>query len=159
MLYSTRLKAAAATIGMVAVASIGATASASPGSGITSQTFTTSNLLDEGQVNHERIKFQTKDPTTVRVQKLVFAPGAFTGYHHHPGLVVVAVESGFVTLVDSNCRSLKTYGPGSADGSVFIEGDDDAHQAISMSGATVYVTYVSPSSVFRVEEPLPPCAR
>jgi quercetin dioxygenase-like cupin family protein len=157
MLYSTRLKCAAALLGIAAAGTIGTMASASPGAGVTPETFVTSNLLEDVRINHDRIKFQTKDPTTVRVQKLTFAPGAFTGWHHHPGVVVVAVESGFVTLTDSNCQS-KTYGPGSPDGSVFVEGHDEAHEARSMSGATVYVTYVAPSSVFRIEDPAVSCA-
>jgi len=119
-----------------------------------------SELRQNSPLNSDRVKFQTKDPTDVRVQKLVFAAGAYSGWHHHPGIVVVAVESGAVTLWDSDCTS-KTYGPGLPNGGVFVEGGDDPVQATSASGATVYVTYVAPNAnppVFRIEDDPPPCA-
>lgn len=159
MFYSKPLKRASAILGIAAVGTVGTVALASPGAGVAPQTFVTSNLLEDGQINHDRIKFQTKDPTKVRVQKLTFAPGSFTGWHHHPGLVVVAIESGFVTHVDAADCSAKIYGPGSPNGSVFIEGSNESHQATSQGGATVYVTYVAPGDVFRVEEPVPSCAQ
>ncbi|HET9428894.1 MAG TPA: hypothetical protein VFO69_11095 [Allosphingosinicella sp.] len=148
-------------IGIVAVAA-GGTASASPGSGVSAETFATSRLLEDINVNNDRIKFETKDPTTVRVQRLTFAPGARTGWHHHPGLVVVAVESGSVTLTETDCQTTRTYGPSSPNGAVFVEGSDHAHEASSPGGATVLVTYVTPGAgatpVFRVEDPVPSCA-
>ena len=159
-MYSKRLKCAAAILGIAAAGTMTTAALASPGSGTTPTNFVTSNLDQDVHVNSDRVKFQTKDGTVVRVQKLVFAPGAFTGFHHHPGVVIVAVESGTVTLVDSSCGT-KSYGPGSPNGAVFVEGDDHAHQATSAGGATVYVTYVVPSAsppVFRIEDPVPFCA-
>ncbi len=156
MLKSSGLKCAAMFLGTVAFGTFGEVASASPGRGVTPETFVTADLLEDAAINHDQIKFQTKDPTVIRVQKLTFAPGAFTGWHHHPGTVVVAVQSGSVTLVDGNCAT-KTYGPGMPDGSVFIEGQDHAHEARSTSGATVYVTYVAPSPVFRIEDPAQSC--
>lgn len=158
MLYSKRMKVAATATAIAALGTYAVAVSASPGSGVSPLTFVTADLREDGSINHDRIKLQTKDPTVVRVQRLTFAPGAFTGWHHHPGAVVVAVESGSVTLTDSNCGS-KTYGPGLPDGSVFIEGHDEAHEARSQSGATVYVTYIAPSPVFRAEDPVPACAQ
>ena len=157
MRYSTGLKCASAMLGIVVVGASGGAASASPGAGITPEVLVAAELRDEAAVNHDRIKFQTKDPTTVRVQKQTFAPGSFSGWHHHPGAVVVAVKSGFVTFTDANCQT-KTYGPGSPDGSVFIEGQDGAHEARSTSGATAYVTLVVPGSVFRIEDPATSCS-
>ena len=158
MLSSTRLKRTAASIGIICVGLTGATASASPGSGVSPQNFVTASLVEDASINHDRVKLMTKDPTTVRVQRLTFAPGAYTGWHHHPGVVVVAVESGLVTLTDEHCET-KTYGPGSPNGSVFIEGHDHAHQASSASGATVYVTYVAPDQTFRIEDPAVSCSQ
>ena len=51
-----------------------------------------------------------------------------------------------------------------AAGSVFVEGEDHVHEAVSPGGATVYVTYIVPrdytpaNEKFRVEEPVPFCA-
>lgn len=132
-------------------------AAASPGNGVFAENFVVeASLQDEAQINHDRVKLQTKDATKVRVQRLTFAPGAFTGWHHHPGAVIVAIASGSVTLTDGACQS-KTYGPGSPNGNVFVEGHDDAHQASSVGGAVVYVTYLSPGSTFRVEDPAQTC--
>jgi quercetin dioxygenase-like cupin family protein len=162
MLNSKRLKAAAAILGIAMAGTIATPALASPGSGtIITTNFVTSDLDKDVQVNNTRVKFQTKDGTDVRVQKLEFPPGAFTGWHHHPGLVLVVVESGSLTLTDASCAT-KAYGPGSPNGAVFVEGDDHAHEASSSGGATVYVTYVVPSAspaVFRNEDPVPFCAQ
>lgn len=159
MLYPKQRKCVAAIFGIAAAGTIGTVASASPGAGIIAETFMTADLLEDTSWNHDRIKFQTKDPTKVRVQKLTFTPGSFTGWHHHPGTVIVSIQSGFVTHVEAHDCSAKVYGPGSPNGSVFTEGSNESHQATSQGGATVYVTYVAPDAVFRVEEDPPPCAQ
>ena len=114
----------------------------------------TANFDKTVRLNSDRVKFQTKGPTDVRVQKNVFSPGGRSGWHHHPGVVIVAVQSGAVTLTHSDCSS-KTYGPGLPNGAVFAEGGDDPVQASSTTGATVYVTFVAPSAdppVFRIDD-------
>ena len=156
MKNSAKLKIAASVLAAAGPGSFGNAAMASPGAGVTPGTYVTAGLLDIEDINHDRVKVQTKDPTTVRVQKLTFAPDARTGWHHHPGAVIVAVQSGSVTLVDSYCAT-KTYGPGMPDGSVFIEGHDEAHEARSASGATVFVTYIAPDSIFRIEDAAQSC--
>jgi hypothetical protein len=150
----------AATVGVVAIGGFAPLAFGSTGSGITTTTLVTANFDNTFHLNHDGVKFQTKDPTDVRVQKFVFTAGATSGWHHHPGLVVIAVESGSVTFWDSQCNS-KTYGPGLPNGAVFTEGDDTPGQATSTGGATTYVTYVVPKAspaVFRIEDAPPPCA-
>lgn len=150
---------AAAIVGIAATGVPATPALASPGSGVTPTNFVTADLTESVDFNHDRVKFQTKDPTTVRVQKLEFAPGSFTGFHHHPGVVIVSVQSGSLTLVDGSCAT-EVHGTGS----VFVEGENHAHQAVSPGGAIVYVTYIVPrdyspaSEKFRVEEPVPFCA-
>ena len=153
------LKHVGAIVGVSMVGVVPMPASASPGSGITPTTFVTSDLTDIVDFNHDRIKFQTKDASTVRVQKLEFASGGHTGFHHHPGVVIVSVQSGSLTLVDGSCGT-EVHGAGT----VFVEGADHVHEAVSPGGATVYVTYIVPrdytpaSEKFRVEEPVPFCA-
>ncbi|HYT79563.1 MAG TPA: hypothetical protein VEQ37_09975 [Actinomycetota bacterium] len=145
---------------VAAVIGIAAVALGSPGSGITSTTLVTANFDHTVHMNSDRVKFQTKDATDVRVQRLDFAPGAYSGWHHHPGIIVVAVASGAVTLWDADCNSV-TYGPGLPDGAVFVEGGDAPVQATSTNGATAYVSYVAPNAdppVFRIEDDPPPCA-
>lgn len=153
----TGLSRVTAILGIAATGTFGTVASASPGQGVMAENFVVAApLLETAHINEERIKFQTKDPTVVRVQRLTFAAGGFTGWHRHPGVLVVAVQSGSVTLVDSDCTS-KTYGPGMPDGAVFIDGFDHSHEVRSTSGATLWVTYVAPTAAFRFEEPALTC--
>ncbi len=114
----------------------------------------TANFDETVHLNSDRVKFQTKGATDVRVQKIVYSPGGRSGWHHHPGIVIAAVQSGSVTFTHSDCSS-KTYGPGLPNGAVFVEGGDDPSQVSSTSGATLYVTYVAPSAdppVFRIDD-------
>jgi hypothetical protein len=144
-----------AVVGAVAlVGTIATVAIASSGSGVTSTTLVTANFDHTVHINSDRVKFQTKESTDVRVQRLVFAAGSSSGWHHHPGLVLVTVESGSVTLWQADCSS-KTYGPGLPDGAVFAEGGDEPVLATSTNGATNYVVLVAPNAdppVFRIED-------
>ena len=108
----SRKKWGAATIGVALIGTLAAAvALGSPGSGNTITTLVTANFDQTVHLNSDRVKFQTKDATYVRVQKVVFAPNSRNGWHHHPGMALVTVESDSVTLWQSDCSS-KTYGPG-----------------------------------------------
>ena len=150
-----------AGVAMLAAAGMIATpAMASPPSGITIENLATGTLAGGNQQNSDRVKFQTKDDTATLVQKLTFSPGAFTGWHHHPGIVIVTVKEGTIRLMHSDC-SVHEYGPGSPHGSVFIEGEQRVHEARSAGAAVVYATYVAPKAspqVFRIENEPPMCA-
>jgi hypothetical protein len=128
------------------IGTFAAVALGSPPFNFAATTLVTANLADEVQQNSDRVKFQTKDATDVRVQRIDIAPGGYSGWHHHPGIVIVAVASGAVTFTHSDCSST-TYGPGLPAGSVFVEGGDDPGQASSAGGATIYATFVAPHAV------------
>jgi hypothetical protein len=153
----SKKKWAAATVGVVAVVGMFATVAlgshASNLFGTTgTQTFVTGDLDETVLRNSDRVKFQTKGPTDVRVQKLVVGAGGYSGWHHHPGIVIVVVESGDLTFTHSDCSST-TYGPGQAAGDVFVEGGDEPGQASSVGGATLYVTFVAPDGAgFRIDD-------
>ena len=74
MSYSKQLKFAA-MFGIAAVGMSATAALASPGSGISSDILVTADLEEPGHINSDRVKFQTKDRTDVRVQRLTFAAG------------------------------------------------------------------------------------
>lgn len=141
MLHSKRSKYAA----VLAVAALSTATIAFAQTGTISPTnFVLAAFNETAQVNHDRIKFQTKGPTDVRVQRLDFAANSSSGWHHHPGLLIVAVKSGVVTLTDHNCVS-KTYGPGQRNGAVFVEGGNGAVQASTDElAAEAYVTIIVP---------------
>ena len=150
---------AAATVVVAVVGTLAAVAVGSPGSGFVGQTpLVTAKFNHTLHLNSDMVKFQTKDPTDVRVQQFVIAAGGFSGWHHHPGMVIVSVASGAVTVTESDCSS-ETYGPGLPNGAVFVEGGDEPMQASNASatvGATVYATFVAPrvdpTPVFRIED-------
>ena len=161
MSFPVSLKHAATAVLMATVSAVPAPLLASPGGGITAETYVTGKLVAGNQQNSDRVKFQTKDDTAVRVQKLTFSPGGFTGWHHHPGIVIVTVQSGTIQMMHSDC-SIHEYGQGMPHGSVFIEGEQRVHEASSAGGAVVFATYVAPDAnppVFRVENPVPFCAQ
>lgn len=114
-------------------------------------------LSESVQVNQDRVKFQTKDPTDVLVQTITFQPHGSSGWHFHPGIVIVIVESGQVTTHDANCQTA-TYGPHQS----FVESGTVPFMVSNESDtvpATVYATLVVPSgSPFRIETAPPACA-
>jgi quercetin dioxygenase-like cupin family protein len=146
-------------IGIVAfVASVGTFALASPGSGgVTTILASRAPLSDSVQVNDEKIKFQTKDATDFLVQTITFQPNGFSGWHYHPGVVMVVVQSGQITTHDENCQT-RTYGPHET----FIESGTAPFMVSNESStenAVVYATLVVPAgSPFRIETDPPPCA-
>jgi quercetin dioxygenase-like cupin family protein len=114
-------------------------------------------LADSVQVNEDRVKFQTKDPTDMVVQKVTFQAQGNSGWHYHPGVVLVVVESGHVTTHDANCQT-KTYGPAEA----FVESGNTPFMVSNESTTEVavdFATVVSPAGgPFRVETDPPACA-
>lgn len=145
----------AATIG---VAVIGTVVTVALGShtpvGFTTTPLVTANFDETVHLNSDRVKFQTKDPTDVRVARVDIAPGGRSGWHHHPGIVIVAVKTGSVTVTHADCSSM-TYGPGHPNGSVFTESGDHPMQASSTTGAELYATFVAPDAnppVFRIDD-------
>jgi hypothetical protein len=152
--FRLRKKLSAAIVGAAVFGAFAGVALGSVGVGFTPTNLATGTLSNDVKLNSDRVKFQTKNPTDVRVQRIDIAPGGYSGWHHHPGIVIVTVASGQVTFTNSDCSST-TYGPGLPAGSVFVEGGDDPGQASSVAGATVYATFVAPHAdppVFRIED-------
>ena len=116
-----------------------------------------STFSNSVQVNDDRIKFQTKDPTDFVVQQVTFAPHAYSGWHHHPGVILVLVKTGRVTTHDENCQT-KTYGQGEA----FVESGSAPFMVSNESNTDTAIdvaTQVAPAgSPFRIEDDPPPCA-
>jgi hypothetical protein len=156
-----RKKWSVAVVGVAVIGTFAAVALGSLGSGFTPTTLVTASTPNKIKVNHDGIKLQTKGPTDVRVQMIVFAPGGFSGWHHHPGILIASVASGAVTFFEQSTCSSTTYGPGLPAGSVFVESDNATGQVSSVGGATVYATLIAPHAdppVFRIEDtPPPPC--
>ena len=79
--------------------------------------------------------------TDVLQAQLVFQPGGETGWHIHPGPVVVVVKTGSLTETHANgCITVHTPG------SVFFESAGEVHNATNLTGgvAEVFATFLSP---------------
>jgi quercetin dioxygenase-like cupin family protein len=93
------------------------------------------------------IKLQTKDALDVATQQIVIAPGGTTGWHSHPGPVLVTVKSGEVTLVyadDATCQG-RTYRAGES----FVDrGDEHVHTALNRGSVNteLWATYLVPGA-------------
>ena len=85
----------------------------------------------------------------------MLAPGGYSGWHSHPGVLVGTVKSGQIDFYDESCRK-QTIGAGR----VFTE-NDDVH-AISNTGlvdADLYISYlIKHGASRRREESAPSCA-
>jgi quercetin dioxygenase-like cupin family protein len=122
---------------------------------ITATLFVTSTLTEPANVNNDRIRLKTKDPTDVHVQEVRFAPGDVVDWHNHPGFALIAVKSGTMTFFDPDCTE-HVVGPGQA----FVESGGPTKAVNEGSAeALFYVTYVVPQGAPRtVPTDPPPCA-
>lgn len=156
MTHHPRRVVAVVGLAFLAATVVATIALASPGTSTSLILAARSRLSDSVEMNQDRIKFQTKDPTDLVTQQVTFAPGAYSGWHHHPGVILVLVKSGAVTVSDENCQT-RTYSAGQA----FIEGGTEPMN-VSNEGSETAVdvaTQVAPAgSAFRIEDDPPACA-
>jgi quercetin dioxygenase-like cupin family protein len=77
--------------------------------------------------NHYEVDLRARENTDVRMSTSVIAPGGNTGWHGHPGLVIVLIKSGALTFYEANdphCQP--TVHPA---GTVVFETSGDVHIA------------------------------
>jgi quercetin dioxygenase-like cupin family protein len=149
-------------IAVVLVAAVGivsATALGTTGSGTSGTTPFRASMDGTANINTERIKLQTKGPTDVVTQTVTYAPGAYSGWHQHPGVVLVSVAAGAVTRQFADC-SYERHPAGTS----FIEnGEEQSMELRNLSAtdnAVLYVTWVIPDGgATRADDPVDPgCA-
>lgn len=136
---------------------LGGTASGTPSSGISSTVHLARATIEESvNVNSDGIRFKTKQPTDISVVTLSMAPGATTGWHRHPGIVMIAVTEGTGTFYGADCRSA-TYSAGD----VFVETGADSAAVVRNETDrpfVITVTFVVPRGApLRIDEPNPGC--
>ena len=74
--------------------------------------------------------------------KVLIEAGGTTGWHHHPGVALVSVNSGVVTEYDKNChKSVYKAGEG------FVESKGEVHVVRNKgkADAVLYVTFIAPT--------------
>ena len=134
------------------------TALATDGSGFHGAILARGTAGDLVQFNTGEIKFQTKAAIVIVTATVNLDAHATSGWHSHPGVVLVTVKSGTVTFYDAQC--VATVHP---TGTSFIESGDDPGLARNESdaGATIYVTYIvpdgTPNSGLRINQANPDC--
>jgi quercetin dioxygenase-like cupin family protein len=109
--------------------------------------------------NTDGIKLETKGALAiVQATVSIGAPGS-SGWHKHPGIVLVTVVTGTLTVYDANCDATVQDA-----GSAFVESGDSPLLVRNESNtipATVRVTYLAPSgtpnSGLRIDQANPGC--
>jgi len=108
------------------------------------------------QFNVGDIKFQTKDRVDFAQSTVTIDPLGQSGWHSHPGVVLVTVTSGTVTFYQADC-SFDVYPAGSS----FVESNGATGLARNESStipAVVFVTYIVPvGAALRIDQPDPGC--
>jgi quercetin dioxygenase-like cupin family protein len=109
----------------------------------------------DGTVNPWGAEVQAHGATDFYMQHLVLAPGGYSGWHSHPGILIGTVTSGSIDFYDQNCIK-KTVNAGD----VYFE-TGTAH-GIANSGsvnADLSISYlIKHNAPRRVEENAPACA-
>ena len=146
-------------LALVLIVVFAGTALATISSGLSASILSRGTVAEKVHFNTGEVKFQTKESVDLVTQTITFAAPSSTGWHAHPGVVLVTVASGSVVRYDEHC-SPKVYTAGSAS-SAFIESGDHAGLVRNEGAgpAVVYVTYVVPqgTSVLRIEKANPDC--
>lgn len=129
------------------------------GSGLTNVTLVRANagtIRAISKFNDFKSRLISDDNTDIVVNNNSMAAGGTSGWHTHPGITIVAIKSGTLTLYDgddSACQP-KTYSAGQ----VFVEEGGHVHIARNEGsvGAEWYTTYIVPAGgPTRVDAPAP----
>jgi quercetin dioxygenase-like cupin family protein len=150
---------------VAAICSVSVAAVLTPPSGISIATvFARASFTDPTDLKF-KVKGQSQEVTNVNnaqetvIQQIVIAPGGSTGWHSHPGPVVVLIKSGQMSFYDGDdpTCTVRTYSAGEA----FIDsGQGHVHIARNESQSQnleLWATYfdVPPGGAFRIDAPNP----
>jgi quercetin dioxygenase-like cupin family protein len=100
-------------------------------------------------------KFSTSGPSTFIVQDVSYLPGGHTGWHSHPGVLLVTVTEGTLEWFNDKCE-----------GHIYKAGDNLTEgtalhywRNLGSVNARVMVTYVlAKGQPRRIDQPAPACA-
>lgn len=153
---STRARVALASAMLAALLIATATALGTPSSGFTAERLGSVVITDRVDNNRAGIQVKTTKPVEVFSQRVTFAPGSTSGWHHHPGVSFVSVIQGTLTSYDDKCQP-STYAAGTG----FVSQRRAVHVARNEgpSNLVVLVTYLKPAPTPAlpnfVDEPAP----
>jgi quercetin dioxygenase-like cupin family protein len=101
------------------------------------------------------VKYDTRNPSVYVFQDFIMNPHTNTGWHIHPGLVLITIADGSVDWYDSNC--VKHF---HKSGDFFRE-SDQLHfvQNASDTPARLIITYIiAKGETNKIYQPAPSCA-
>jgi quercetin dioxygenase-like cupin family protein len=141
---------AAALPALVLVLPLGR-AGATDGAGVSS------TIVSRGTTDRD-VRVRTRKPTDFVFSRVTLQPDGYTGWHTHPGPLLVVVQSGTLTRYDSDCDT-RAYTKGQA----FVEpaGRRHVHMGVNKTSAPVVldITYVvAAGGPLRDEARAPKCA-
>jgi quercetin dioxygenase-like cupin family protein len=102
-----------------------------------------------------RAFMKTEGPSTILFQDGAFAPGGYTGWHSHPGILALTLAAGTLDWYDGECNK-KSYKPGDS----WTEGSQLHYfKVTSTTNIHLLVAYIiAQGAASRIDEPAPPCA-
>ena len=152
------LAAALAMIALGVAASVLAAgpARAVPPAGVITEILGSGTTLAGFKIHVDGIKVESKNAASFTVEHLIFAPGGTTGWHVHPGPVLVIVTTGSVTRYSAEDCTAQTYTAGQA----FVESGPTDENMVRNDGsvpAETIVTFITPPGApIRDDAPPPP---
>jgi quercetin dioxygenase-like cupin family protein len=99
-------------------------------------------------------RISTQGPSNFIVQDVALVPGGFTGWHSHPGVLLITVTEGSIEWYSSNC-TLHVYNTGDS-----LTENTEPHYVrnVGSVNARLMITYViAKGQPRRIEQPAPAC--
>lgn len=131
---------------------------ATPGVGIISAPVHARGTIEDGVIVNSKsgVHLKTKGSLDLATQQIVIGPSGSTGWHSHPGPVLVTVKSGSLRLIYAD--DLSCEGTVYTTGDSFVDrGDEVVHIArntSSESNVELWATYLvpgDPGTAFRID--------
>jgi quercetin dioxygenase-like cupin family protein len=148
---------AVAALGLAAGALAVSPARATPPAGITTKILGRGMTLAGFTIHAAGIKVESHNAAGVTVAHVTFAPGGTTGWHAHPGPVLVIVTAGALTRYSADDCTAQTYTAGQA----FVENGPADQNMVRNDGsvrAETIVTFLTPPGApIRGDAPPPGC--
>jgi len=157
MLKTIRSPLLAVALIVVLAGTVLATAS----SGLVGTFLSRGTLSQPVHFNTGAVKLQTKGAVDAVMQTITFGAPSTSGWHAHPGVVIVTVTSGSLVRYDEHCSPTVYTALTASSG--FIESGNHAGLVRNESGAAtvVHVTYLVPAgtsnSALRIDKDNPGC--
>jgi quercetin dioxygenase-like cupin family protein len=147
-------------VGVLSLLVVVGAALATPGIGVLSAPVHARGTIAEALNVHADagIKLKTQGSLDVVTQSISIAPGGTTGWHGHPGPVLVTIKSGEMTIyyAGEGCQG-RVYRAGES----FVDrGDVTVHTArnegtVNLDFWATYLVPGAPGSPFRIDAPSP----